>query len=87
MRESRGWWRPIARLATEKEASDAIGLDLATCRTWVERGRLPKPLVDCGKFDLKAIDAALDCLSGLGSSSDALDLWLRQRLRGGRDAG
>jgi integrase len=78
MSERRGWWRPMARLATEKEASVYIGLDLATFRICVEGGRLPKPLVDCGKFDLKAIDAALDCLSGLGSSSDALDLWLRQ---------
>jgi hypothetical protein len=68
----RGWW-PMARLATEKEASEYIGLDLATFRIWVERGRLPKPLVDCGKFDLKPIDAALDCLSGLGSSSDVLE--------------
>ena len=82
MSERRGWWQPMARLATEKEASDYIGLDLATFRIWVEGGRLPKPLVDCGKFDLKAIDAALDCLSGLGSSSDALDVWLRQKAEG-----
>jgi hypothetical protein len=75
----RGWWRPTARLATEKEASDYIGLDLATFRSWVEYGRLPKPLVDCAKFDLKAIDAALDRISGLGNPSNALDAWRNQR--------
>jgi len=87
MSERRGWWGPRARLATEKEAADYIGLDLATFRSWVEYGRLPKPLVDCEKFDLKAVDVALDCISGLGSSSNALDTWLQRRPGGGRDAG
>jgi hypothetical protein len=87
MIERRGYWGPTARLATEKDAADYIGLGLATFRSWVEYGRLPKPLVDCGKFDLKAIDAALDRISGLGSSSNTLDAWLRRRAGGGGDAG
>jgi hypothetical protein len=29
-----------ARLASEKEAAEAIGLDLATFRSWVASGRL-----------------------------------------------
>jgi hypothetical protein len=64
-----------ARLASEKEAAEAIGLDLATFRAWVESAKLPKPLPDCGKYDLKAIDAALDRVSGLGGASNALDAW------------
>jgi hypothetical protein len=63
------------RLVTEKAAADAIGLELATFRDWVASGRLPKAIPDCGKFDLKAIDAALDRISGLGGSSNALDAW------------
>jgi hypothetical protein len=64
-----------ARLASEKEAAEAIGLDLATFRAWVASAKLPKPLADCGKYDLKAIDAALDRVSGLGGASNALDAW------------
>lgn len=72
----------MPRLATEKEVAIYIGLDLATFRQWVGSGRLPKPLPDCGKYDLKAIDNALDRISGIGAPSNALDYW-----RGRRDAG
>jgi hypothetical protein len=36
---------------------------------------LPKPLPDCGKYDLKAIDQAIDKISGLGGATNALDAW------------
>lgn len=55
------------RLVTEKEAAVAVGLDLATFRAWVAAGKLPKPIPECGRFDLKAIDAAIDRVSGLGT--------------------
>jgi hypothetical protein len=45
----------MARLATEKEAAEAVGVDLATFRAWVACGRLPKPIADCDKFDLRAL--------------------------------
>jgi hypothetical protein len=69
----------MARLASEQEASQEIGLDVATFRAWVDCGRLPKPLPDCGKFDLKAIDAALDRISGLDTPANALDAWRERR--------
>jgi len=69
----------MARLVTEKEAADAVGLDVATFRAWVATGKLPQSIPDCDKFDLKAIDAALDRVSGLGSSANALDLWKSKR--------
>jgi hypothetical protein len=71
----------VARLVTEKEAAEAIGLELATFRAWVELGRLPKAIPDCGKFDLKAIDAAIDRISGLGGPSNALDAWRAKNAR------
>jgi hypothetical protein len=71
---------PVPRLVTEQKAAEHIGLDLATFRSWVRCGRLPKPLPDCGKFDLKAVDAALDRISGLGNSNNALDAWREQRI-------
>lgn len=69
----------MARLVGEAIAAKRVGLPLATFRNWVALGRLPRPLPDCGMFDMKAIDAALDRLSGLGGPSNALDAW-----RGGR---
>ena len=65
-----------SRLVSEKKAADYVGIELATFRHWVTSGRLPKPLPDCRLFDLKAIDAALDRLSGLNSPANALDAWL-----------
>lgn len=65
----------MTRLVTEKEAAEAVGLDLATFRAWVAAGKLPKPIPDCGRYDLKAIDAALDRVSGLGTATNALDAW------------
>jgi hypothetical protein len=68
-----------ARLASERQAAEEIGLDVATFRAWVECGKLPKSLPDCGKFDMKAIDAALDRISGLDTPSNALDAWKERR--------
>ena len=65
----------MPRLVAEREAADAAGLDLATFRAWVASGKLPKPIPDCNKWDVKAIDAAIDRISGLGGPSNALDAW------------
>jgi hypothetical protein len=69
------------RLVSEKEAAEEVGIPLATFRAWVEIGKMPKPLADCGLFDLKAVDAAIDRISGLGGAANALDSW---RARGGK---
>lgn len=71
----------MARLATEKEVASEIGLDLATFRAWVSAGRLPGPISDCGKFDMKAIDMAIDKISGIGSPANALDSWRQKNAR------
>ena len=71
--------RPVPRLVTEQKAAEQIGLDLATFRSWVGCGR--------GKFDLKAINAALDRISGLGNSNNALDTWREQRTARRSNAG
>jgi hypothetical protein len=63
------------RLVSEKEAVEETGIPLATFRSWVEIGRLPKPLPDIDKYDMKAIDQAIDRISGLGSGGNALDAW------------
>ena len=77
----------MPRLVDEQQAAEAIGLDVSIFRAWVECGLLPKPLPDCGKYDLKALDAALDRISGLGTASNALDSWRERRKVGGSHAG
>jgi hypothetical protein len=65
----------MARLTSETNAAKRLGLPLATFRQLVADGRLPKPIDEFGLFDMKALDAALDRLSGLGSATNALDAW------------
>lgn len=76
----------MPRLLSEKQAADEIGLELSTFRHLVNCGRLPKPLDDCGKFDIKACDAAIDAMSGLdagqgGRAGNALDAWKSKKGR------
>ena len=40
---------------------------------------LPKPMDLCGLFDTKAVDLALDRLSGICSPTNALDAWRERR--------
>jgi hypothetical protein len=40
---------------------------------------LPRPVLNSGLFDLRAIDAALDRISSIKSPENALDAWLRER--------
>jgi len=70
----------VPRLQSEGAAAKALGLDLSTFRHLVACGRLPKPISELGDlYDMKAIDAALDRLSGIGSSSNALERWRENR--------
>ncbi|MEC9369539.1 MAG: hypothetical protein VX871_12705 [Pseudomonadota bacterium] len=69
----------MSRLKTEKAAAAEIGCDLATFRSWVAGQRLPKPLAECGLYDMRAIDAALDRMSGIGLASNTLDSWRAKR--------
>jgi hypothetical protein len=40
----------MARLANEKDAADAIGLDLATFRFWLSSGKIAR--ADCGLWEI-----------------------------------
>lgn len=69
------------RLLDDVDAAAATGLPLATFRAWVQSGRLPAPLPDCGLYDMKAINSALDRVSGLGGPANALDSWRARNAR------
>ena len=69
----------MPRLLSEKHAAKALGIPLATFRDLVATGKLPKPLDQFGLYDMKAIDAAFDRISGLGSPRNAYDAWKEKR--------
>jgi hypothetical protein len=46
---------------------------------------LPQPIPDCGKYDAKALDLALDRISGINSPTNALDAW--RVTKGAKSAG
>lgn len=76
-----------ARLASRDRAAAYCCLSLSAFSNWVSNGRLPPPIAGTARWDLKAIDRALDTLSGLHdakhSKTDgtALDEWRMNRAR------
>lgn len=53
------------RLMSGSEAAAYCGITLATLSKWVTQGRLPPPLPGSRRWDRKALDLALDKLSGI----------------------
>ena len=72
------------RLMTGGEAAAYLGLTPASFSKWVADGRAPKPLPGTRRWDRKAIDLALDKLSGIVAPSgnpenhEAEDEWERK---------
>ena len=71
----------VPRLLTREQAAAYCGLSVTGFSEWVKTGRLPGPIVDTARWDLRAIDAALDSLSGIGIGSLALDQWKAKHAR------
>jgi hypothetical protein len=53
------------RLMTGAEAAAYLGLTPASFTKWVADGRAPRPLPGTRRWDRKAIDLALDKISGI----------------------
>lgn len=72
------------RLLTRQQAADYCNLSPSAFSSWVRSGKLPHPLPGTTRWDLKAIDLALDKLSGLHTQtepSSPLDEWREKRAR------
>jgi hypothetical protein len=71
------------RLLNRYQAAAYCSLSVQGFDRWVRLGRLPGPIAGTTRWDLKAIDAALDSASGLSvsASSSALDQWRAKRAR------
>ena len=76
-----------SRLLTREEAAASCRLSTQGFSQWVKKGRLPGPLPGTARWDLRAIDAALDSLSGIadrgegGIGSLVLDQWKAKHAR------
>jgi hypothetical protein len=73
------------RLVSKAEAARYCGVTPATFAKWVLAGILPPTVSITSKYDMRALDAALDKLSGIVSAEqqpeDSFETWKR-----GRDA-
>jgi hypothetical protein len=73
------------RLLTRQQAAEYCNLSPSSFSNWVRLGKLPHTLPGTARWDLKAIDVALDKLSGLliqtEASSSPLDEWREKRAR------
>ena len=66
------------RLLERPDAAKYCGLSPDGFSAWVREGRLPGPIEGTKRWDRRAIDAALDRLSGLagaGAEASPLDSW------------
>jgi predicted DNA-binding transcriptional regulator AlpA len=71
----------LPRLVTRDQAASYCGLSPQGFSEWIRAGRLPCPIEGTSRWDLKAIDAALDAASGLAKfdAASALDTWRANR--------
>jgi predicted DNA-binding transcriptional regulator AlpA len=75
--------KPPSRLLTRHEAAMYCRLSPQTFSAWVKLGRLPASIRGTARWDRKAIDAALDSISGLmtQSTESAFDQWKAKHAR------
>ena len=71
------------RLLTRREAANYCSLSPQAFSQWVKEGRLPTSLDGTARWDLRAIDAALDSASGFADHSNnaAFDHWTAKHAR------
>ena len=72
------------RLVTIADAARYCGLSEQGYRDWIRRGIVPGPLEGTNRYDIRAIDRALDAHSGLDTEvppaeASAYDDWKRGR--------
>jgi predicted DNA-binding transcriptional regulator AlpA len=81
--ETASYLQLAPRLLSRQQAAAYCGLSPSAFSNWVRSGKLPPPLPGTTRWDLKAIDFALDALSGLQKHQEAtaLDEWRAKRAR------
>lgn len=68
------------RLLTRFQAARYCNVSPTTFSRWISEGILPSPIPRTNRWDQRAIDAALDRISGIHESRvNALDRWKEAR--------
>ena len=68
------------RIQTREEAAEELGLKLSTFDVWVRKGILPAPIPKTKRWDMKAIHAKLDKVSGLAQdTASPYQRWQREQ--------
>jgi hypothetical protein len=75
-----------SRLLTREEAAAYCRLSPQGFSRWVKMGRMPGPIASTARWDLRAIDAALDSLSGIADQDSLANYYSKNRpeIRSGR---
>ncbi|WP_244625092.1 helix-turn-helix transcriptional regulator [Rhizobium daejeonense] len=68
------------RLIGRREAANYLGIAESTFSMWVATHKMPQPVAGTRRWDMKAIDARLDELSGLAANDneDPYEKWMRE---------
>lgn len=70
------------RLICREVAAAYCGLSVQGFGRWVRLGRLPGPIPGTARWDLKAIDIALDSASSISDTAQSpLDEWIAKHAR------
>jgi predicted DNA-binding transcriptional regulator AlpA len=72
----------MTRLLKRAEAASYCGVSAQTFTNWVNRRILPDAIPGTNRWDIKAIDAALDGYAGITTQSEqksALEIWRMKR--------
>ena len=69
------------RLLTREQAAAYCGLSVSGFSAWMKSGRLPGAISGTVRWDMRAIDVALDSASGIGIGPLALDQWKAKHAR------
>jgi len=75
--------RELPRLLSRSQAANYCNFSTSTFSNWVRSGKLPRSLPGIKRWDMNAIDLALDKISGLEPRPEmsALDEWRARRGR------
>jgi hypothetical protein len=73
----------IPRVLSRDQAAAYCGISPRAFSEWVRLGRIPQPIPGTCRWDLRAIDAALDSASGILNAGwpSPLDEWRAKRAR------
>lgn len=67
------------RLLTRSQAASYCNVSSATFSRWIAKGMLPPAIFNTNRWDRRAIDSALDRLSGIQTTKpNAFDQWFEE---------